>query len=131
MSGEKQHTFFVAGVKFHDLSKVIMEIEEGDSVELTPEPANQFDPNAVKIIYMSSEGNEVMIGYVPKKISAEISGWLEIGDVEATITKVNKTAAPWEQCEVTVTFVSEDEVEDEEDDDDLSDEDLRAEVDEE
>jgi len=43
-----------------------------------------------------------MLGYVPKKFSAEISAALEVDSIECKITKLSPSAKPWEQCEVSV-----------------------------
>ena len=109
--------FFVAGVQHHDLNTVINAIEEGDGLDLVPEPTNKFDTNAIKIMY---EGT--MIGYVPKKFSAEVAGAIEIGtDVECEVTKLNKDAKPWEQIEVKIYSLEEFEKSEEEDEEEESD----------
>jgi len=91
--------FFVAGVKFHDLKKVIGELEEGTEFKLDPEPDNKFDSNAVRLIF-----NGTMCGYVPKTLSAEVAALIDLrGDeVHCTITKLDPNAQPWNQCMVRV-----------------------------
>ena len=90
--------FYIAGVQFHDMKKVISALEEGTELDLTPEPDNQYDPNAVRI-----EHKETMLGYVPRKLSSEVSAALEIEtDLECIITKLTPTAKPWEQCKVRI-----------------------------
>ena len=91
-------TFFIAGVQHHELHEIIEDLAENDLLELVCEPDNKFDPNAVRI-----ELDDTMLGYVPKKFSAEVSAALEVGhDLECRITKLNPSAKPWEQCEVTI-----------------------------
>jgi len=92
-----ERTFFIAGVKFHDLGKVIKDLFEGVGLTLVAEPKNKFDPNAIRI-----EHEGTMLGYVPKKFSAEISAALEVDSIECKITKLSPSAKPWEQCEVSV-----------------------------
>lgn len=107
MFSEKK--FFIAGVQHHDLQKVIADIEVEDVLDLVPEPTNKFDPNAVRIEYM-----DTMLGYVPKRFSAEIAGALEIDeDLQCYITKLDEVAKPWEMIEVVVgTFdIVEEEIE--------------------
>lgn len=104
--------FFIAGVQHHDLHKILVELEEGEELILTPEPTNKFDPNAIRIEYGSLDKGDivdiVMLGYVPKRFSAEVAAALEIGELACIITKLNKDAKPWEQCEVTIqNFVEE------------------------
>lgn len=95
-------TFFIAGVQHHQMNEVLGELGLGDELELVQEPTNKFDPNAIKIIY---EGT--MLGYVPKKFSAEVSAAFETDELLCTISKLDKTAKPWEQCEVNIIGISE------------------------
>ena len=95
------HTFYIAGVKFHQAKMVMNELEEGISLVMTPEPTNKYDPNAIKIEFLDKESNQIMLGYVPKKISSQVSAALEIGtEIECILVKLSKTAKPWEQLEV-------------------------------
>ncbi len=100
--------FFIAGVQHHDLRSVLDVLEEGDELDLVSEPDNKFDPNAVKIEY---EGT--MLGYVPKKFSAEVSAALELEPLMCVITSLNPSAKPWEMCEVEISSDPDFEVEDE------------------
>lgn len=53
----------VAGISYRQ--GVVGYCKAGDAVELVPEPDNQFDPHACKI--MVKCGNELLhVGYVPK-----------------------------------------------------------------
>jgi len=98
-------TFYIAGVQFHDLPKVAKDIEVGSVLVLEPEPSNKYDPNAVKIIYLHFEKGAVMLGYVPKKFSAEATAFLEISDLECVVEEINPAAKSWEMCKVTVKEV--------------------------
>lgn len=90
--------FFVAGVQHHQLKQIINDLEEGYELDLVPEPDNKFDPNAIAIKY-----DEVMLGYVPKKFSAEVSAMIESGkEMVCSVTILNRTAKPWEQLEVSI-----------------------------
>ena len=109
-----QKEFYIAGVKFHRMNEVLGKLGVGDNLTLSPEPENKFDPNAVRIQYESlpklddgySDVNSVMLGYVPKKFSSEISAMFEIGlNLECIITELNKTAKPWEMCKVVIREV--------------------------
>jgi|WetSurMetagenome_2_1015567.scaffolds.fasta_scaffold228475_3 hypothetical protein len=103
--------FFIAGVKFHDLSKVINQLSEGDYLDLVPDPDNKFDSNAVRI-----EHEGTMLGFVPKTFSAEIAAAIEalgVDELECEITKLDPYAKTYEQCEVQITSLSS--TEDEED----------------
>ena len=99
MSNEtKSNTFFIAGVKFHPGAvDLISKLEVGEDLELVPEPDNKYDPNAIKIEY-----GGFLLGYVPKKLSAEISALMEIEETECLVQDLNPNGPTWEMCEVVV-----------------------------
>ena len=100
------HSFYIAGVQFHEFKSVIDNVSEGDVLELIPEPSNKYDPNAVRIEYGISAGL-VMIGFVPKKFSSEVAAALEIGkDLKCVLVKLDKNAKPWEKFKVEVRELS-------------------------
>lgn len=95
--------FYVAGVKFHQLKNVISDLSEGDELDLVPKPTNKFDSNAVAI-----KIGDVMLGYVPKTLSAQVSAKLEIDpDLCCTITSLNPSLEPWKQLEVSIHALDE------------------------
>jgi hypothetical protein len=95
--------FFIAGVQFHPgASKAIGVLEEGDELFLVSEPTNKFDSNAVRIECYNSGGDRMLLGYVPKKLSAEVSAMTEIQECECVVTKVEPNGKTWEMCEVVV-----------------------------
>lgn len=102
--------FFIAGVQHHNLKDCINCLETGDYLVLTPEPTNKYDPNAVRIEYLTDGAEElVMLGYVPRKFSSEIAGLLEVETpLSCVIVTLNKSAKPWEMCEVVIEEVEED-----------------------
>ncbi len=93
--------FFIAGVQHHQLHKVIDLITEGTLLTLEPEPTNKYDANAIKILY-----NTTMLGYVPAKYSAKISALMSIKELFCKIFLLDKTKKPWEQCEVSIYYIS-------------------------
>lgn len=91
-------TFFIAGVQHHPgMKAVIKDLMVGKVLDLIPDAENKYDPNAIRIEH---EGN--MLGYVPMKISAEISGIMEVSELYCAIVELDPSAPPWEQCKVTV-----------------------------
>lgn len=105
------HKFYIAGVQHHQMHKVLDKLEEGFYLQLETESTNKYDPNAVKIIFPESQ-RDVMCGYVPMKFSSEVSSMLELDKIlECVIVTFNKTAKPWERCEVEIREIEE--VEDE------------------
>ena len=92
------HSFYIAGVQFHELKTVIDIIKEGDYLALIPDPTNKYDPNAVEIKY-----DDVFLGFVPKKFSSEVAAAFEIGkELNCVVTVLNKTAKPWEMAKVEI-----------------------------
>lgn len=102
------HKFYIAGVQHHNMHKVLSILKEGLYLQLVPEPTNKYDPNAVRIIFLTAK-KDVMLGYVPKKFSSEVSAAIEIGkNVECIIVTFNKQSKPWEMCEVEIVEEVED-----------------------
>ena len=95
------HEFYIAGVQFHEAKTVLSELEEGSELLLIPQPENPFDSNAVAIYY-----GTVMLGFVPRKFSAEVAASLEVGNVlECYASQVTPSARPWEQIKVQIVKV--------------------------
>jgi len=100
---ESFYEFFVAGVKFHKLHTCLNEVQVGECLMMVTEPSNKYDPNAVRLEYASFHlGEEVMIGYVPAKISASVSAAMMISDLKAEVIEVNPSAKTWEQLKVAI-----------------------------
>lgn len=57
----------VVGVTFDDRQDVISNIRVGEFLELVPEPENQYDENAIKVVKKSGE----QIGYLSRSIAKE------------------------------------------------------------
>ena len=99
----KTRKFYVAGVKFHELKTVINKVKEDDTLVLVPEPDNNYDANAVKILY-PGEDKDVMVGYVPQRISSEISGAIDAGlPITCHVVSITPSAKPWEQLMVEIS----------------------------
>ena len=97
------YEFFVAGVKFHKFNTVKDILEEGMAVDLIPEPTNKYDRFAIKIKH-----NNVMLGYVPKKLSAEVTEVMNSGtELAATIIQLQPDFEPWTALKVGVRGVTE------------------------
>ena len=60
----------VAGASYHQLT--IKASKVGDSVRLDPEPTNQFDPFAIRLINTRLEPDG-WLGFIPKKYSGLLS----------------------------------------------------------
>ena len=95
--------FYVAGVQHHKLYKCIDELEIDQHLSLVREPTNKYDPCAVQIIYPSHE-DEVMIGFVPQRISPQVNAAIVDEDltISCKILEVNPEEKPWKQCKVII-----------------------------
>lgn len=103
--------FFIAGVQFHQYKEALGLIKQGDILDMIPEPDNKYDANAVKLVFDTAqgrdgEGQEIFIGYVPGKISAEISAFLVTAEVPTCkIITFNGAMKPWEMFEVEISDI--------------------------
>jgi hypothetical protein len=106
--------FFIAGVQFRprvEINQATKNMVVGDKLFLSPEPTNNFDPNAVQIIAkrqmleheVAGSFSEVFLGYVPKRFSSEVSAMLGIGaPIICTVDEVNPEGKTYEMIKVTV-----------------------------
>lgn len=100
----KTREFYIAGVQFHESDKCIQYLKVGTELRLVPDPTNKYDSNAVEIIsqLIGVTEKDFMLGFVPAKISAEISAAMEINDVVCKITEVTPSAKAWERIKVII-----------------------------
>lgn len=100
---DEKYEFFIAGVQHHNSGSCIDQMSVGDELNLVQEPDNKYDPNAVRIVFLSDEGDlSVMLGYVPAKISPSVSADLTIQPMRCEITELNLDKKPWERIKVLV-----------------------------
>jgi len=105
MNEEQSYEFFVAGVQHHQLDDVKDLISEGIALQLVPEPENQYDPNAVKIMFGPTV-SATMLGYVPQKgeYSARVKAMLEVHDsVSCEVVEYHPDARPWKKLFVRIS----------------------------
>lgn len=77
------HQTYVAGVKFRPGAVEHMAtLDQGAEFALQPEPTNQYDPNAVKILH-----GDRHVGYVPRDLSEEVSQLVAAGRVERVVKR--------------------------------------------
>ena len=92
--------FFIAGVQFRTQAeqKTLASLTEGEVLTLVPEPDNQYDSNAVKIMK-----GDAHLGYVPRRFSSEVSAALEVGaTLTCAVITINPGAKSYERCEVEI-----------------------------
>jgi hypothetical protein len=115
--------FFIAGVQFRprqeiDAATKLMSV--GDILMLSREPSNKFDPNAVKIEFITevADGSVIgtFLGYVPKKFSSEVSGMLSIdAPIVCIVDEVVPSGKTYEMIKVTVQIPVDEDTSEEED----------------
>lgn len=98
----KKIEFFIAGVQHHDSYKVLQVIKVDDFLQMVLEPSNKYDPNAVRL-----EFRDTMIGYVPARLSAEVSALImsEESLYSCKIIEFNKDNKPWDKFKVSIEEV--------------------------
>jgi hypothetical protein len=96
--------FYVAGVQHHSIKDVLDELSDGLELQMIPEPTNQYDATAVQIIFNSIEQNgDVMLGYVPGKLSADVTKFLKKSILPiCEISMLTPEAKPWQQLKVKI-----------------------------
>lgn len=101
---KKEFEFYVAGVRHHEIYKCLDKMKVGNHLMMEPEPLNKYDANAIRLEY-SSEDENIMIGYVPGRISGDVTlmMWRKEGlGVHCEITELNKEEKPWKQVKVVI-----------------------------
>ena len=58
----EQRSFYIAGVKFHQLATIIEKLKVNNKLTLVPEPTNKFDPNAVNKISEATGIGQLLLG---------------------------------------------------------------------
>lgn len=93
-------TFNVAGFQHWDGALVLGELKPGQVLELTAEPDNPFDPNAMAISFKGAK-----LGYIPRSENEQIALLSFYGhkDVfECRVLKVDSEDDPWHQVLVGI-----------------------------
>lgn len=100
--GEMQVEIKVSGVTFEGrqehLKKLHAEKKKPEDVRLVMEPTNPYDSNAVRVEF-KIDGAWRHVGYVPKKISEDVTRELGAGSIEkvevGTIDQVASKEVIW------------------------------------
>ena len=94
-------TFHVAGVRYHDFWKVWGDLKPGDFLSMVREPTNEYDKNAVRLEFHHNDKN-FMIGYVPAKLSPEVSELMTKYDLSCQAIDIDVNRPVSRQIKVTV-----------------------------
>lgn len=111
----KEITFYVAGVQFRKgWRENLVNLEKGGELQLTPEPTNKYDPNAVMIstLHAVSGETETFLGYVPAKggLAAKniwvLNRLFEGQKLKAIALEINSELEPWQALLVKVEIIA-------------------------
>ena len=77
----------VVGVTFEGRQENLKKVNPGDPVQITPEPTNQYDPNALAV-YIACRGQVLHCGYLPRDFAAMLAPKLEGEKIMAKVLEV-------------------------------------------
>lgn len=88
----------LAGFQHHDGPELWHYLTVGDDLQLTREPANPHDPNAIRI-----DWNGRKLGYLPRNQNQATAHLMDEGTwLEARIGRLERHGNPWRRVEVEV-----------------------------
>lgn len=88
----------LAGFQYHEGERIWPQLRPEQTLALVREPANRFDPNAVRIDWNGHE-----LGYLPRVQNTAVSQMLDRGEtLVARIAALREDGAPWQRMEVEV-----------------------------
>ncbi len=83
----------LAGFQYHHGKSLWADMKVGDHLALIREPANAYDPRAIRV-----EWHGVKLGYVPRRENADIARLMDNGaKIEARITRLTESRDPWQR----------------------------------
>lgn len=109
------------GVNFRgeEIRELVKALPVGTTFSLERDPNNEYDANAIQVIYNSEMGeDEIFVGFVAKEVAEELAPLLDDGYI-ATATIIDFLGPIKPHLEIEATLA--DEPEDDEDEDDESD----------
>jgi hypothetical protein len=92
-----QTYFFLRGLRYQSrMHEILPSLRAGDSLHVTPEPDNEFDRQALKIIATDRQP----LGYCPRYLAADIYPLLQQNPelVRVTIDRINRPPTPVQYC---------------------------------
>jgi hypothetical protein len=88
----------LAGFRYYEGKRLWSEMKVGDTLQLVREPANSYDPNAVRVEWQGHK-----LGYVPRADNQALARFMDRGSkAEARITRLKKSRNPWQRMEFEV-----------------------------
>lgn len=88
----------LAGFQYHDGERLWRELREGDALTLAREPANPYDPMAVRVDWRGQK-----LGYVPRIENTAVAQMLDRGErLTARVMALCESRDPWERVRFAV-----------------------------
>ena len=90
----------LAGFQYHQGTRLWPQLQPGQPLTLTREPANPYDPRAVRI-----DWNGAKLGYLPRLDNAAVAQLLDRGHpLSARIAALTDTRDPWQRIALEVSL---------------------------
>lgn len=95
----------LAGRKYHEADIVWDQLKVGTQLNLVAEPDNPTDHYAVGVTFHSADGEDYLLGYIPRGENQQLSAFLQMGWTEifeCRISKINEETHPENQVQLTI-----------------------------
>ncbi len=88
----------LAGFQYYEGKDIWAMMRVGDSLQLTREPQNPHDANAVRVLWRNE-----MLGYIPRRENSDVARQMDRGaPVKARIVQLKEARNPWQRIEFEV-----------------------------
>lgn len=88
----------LAGFQYYEGKDIWAMMRVGDSLQLTREPQNPHDANAVRVLWRNE-----MLGYIPRRENSDVARQMDRGaPVKARIVRLKEARNPWQRIEFEV-----------------------------
>jgi hypothetical protein len=88
----------LAGFQYYEGGDLWNMMRVGDSLQLSREPQNPHDANAVRVSWRNE-----MLGYIPRRENSDVARQMDFGaPVKARIVQLKETRNPWQRIEFEV-----------------------------
>lgn len=88
----------LAGFQYYEGKDLWAMMRVGDSLQLSREPQNPHDANAVRVLWRNE-----MLGYIPRRENSDVARQMDRGTpVKARIVQLKEARNPWQRIEFEV-----------------------------
>lgn len=88
----------LAGFQYYEGRDLWTMMRVGDSLQLSREPQNPHDANAVRVLWRNE-----MLGYIPRRENSDVARQMDRGaPVKARIVRLKEARNPWQRIEFEV-----------------------------